>query len=84
MTLMTRRDELRQFHGTRQGIRMTVWVTVKRWRNRYVNSLPTRGEQTTNETATDVLLERLHNAQPTLGSKRLSSNGQARTTAVKS
>ena len=28
-TLMTRRDEPRQFHEIRQSIRMTVWVIVK-------------------------------------------------------
>ena len=36
---------------------------------------PTRGEQTTNATATDVLHGRSHNAQSTLRSKRHSSSG---------
>ena len=60
----TRRDNSTK---TQQGIRMTVCVTVnhpsKRWRKRYVYSSPTRGEQTTHATATDMLRGRLHNAQ---------------------
>ena len=72
MTLMIRRVEQRQFHETRLGIRMTVWVIVKRRRNRYVYSFSTRHEQTISATATDRLLGRLHNTQSTLRSKRLS------------
>ena len=79
--LLTRRDKSRQFHETRQGIRMTVWVNVnhpsKRRRNRYVCSFPTRGEQTTNATATDMLHGRLHNAQSTLRRKRHYPSGRA-------
>ena len=43
-TLLTRRDNSRQFHETRQGIRMTAWVNVnhpsKRRRNRHVYHFP--------------------------------------------
>ena len=73
MTLMTRRDEPRQFHETRQCTRMTVWVIVTRWTNRYGYSFPTRGEQTTNATATDVLHGRLPNTHSSL--KRHFSSG---------
>ena len=71
-TLLTRRDESRQFHETQQGIRMTVWVNVnhpsKRRRNRYLYSFHTHGGQITNATATD----RLH-AQCTINAEKQTS-----------
>ena len=72
---LTIRDDSRQNHETQQCIRTTtVWVIgnhpSESWRNRYVYSVATRGEQATNATATDVQHGRLHIAQSKLRNKR--------------